>query len=478
MSHQPLDGKFSGFTIDLVGIGKAQLTRLLKQSTETSIYQTSHAGVIAKMFDLNDGQSAELRHGPLLSYNLEVKNFKDILDLDDLRPLVPAFYGSGIDRQNRCAFIAMEFLVGQDLQEWCDRGALEDYSDAWMQDFRKAVYEALSIVEQFHRHEIILIDFKPENVIRLDDRRIKFVDMGAFFTPRHSLETEKYVYSATPDYAELVTDTSNVQTGRPLTQTADIFSAGVALFEMVTGNSRLAIADQTADQILIHPEVFLFRDSQIKDVWRCFPHLQEQLPLLQTQLGERRILFSEFWHLLKGYLAEELPDWEQLSEEAHLEMLLSVGTTFIRDQLPPRLEWLAGPIAQATTLRSIRVASIARLMQLLEDPLDSTLFSQIQNTNGFVIHLNAMDQSARFTAPLNSWEVRRNPQTELWAISTPCAWRHARELACLFSLKLNHQDEQGHRFYSIVTEEEADRFQGIGLTLHALQNDHLAWIGG
>ena len=471
------EGRYTGVSIDVVATGKVQLTDLVQQKSETSIYQTSHHGIVAKMFDLRSGKADELNHGPYLSYGLEMENFQDIHAIEDLRPLVPAYFGGGVNQDEKYAFIVMEFLEGQDLQSWCDEGAIGGYETEWIDEFRKAVYETFAILTVFHQHGIILTDFKPDNVIRLYDGRIKFVDLGAFFTPRHGRETEKYVYAATPDYAELVIDTSNVQTGLALNQASDIFAAGVALFEMVTRSSRLAIADETADAVLANPQIYLFRDSQIKDIWRSYPHLEELLPLLQTQLKERRILFSELWHLLKGHVANELDDWESLSQEQHDEIILATGTNFIRDQLPPQLQWLADPIAQATTLRSMRLKSVAELMRLIEIPIPDSVREDLQRHNCFVQYLGDLEYSIEFINHLNSWEVRLNQDTGYWAISTSCAWNQFPQGAGSVFLKLASQDEQCHKYFQIVTDLEADVFQGRKLTLEDLKIDSLSWIG-
>ena len=169
------------------------------------------------MFDLSCGKADEISYGPYMSFGLEVANFEDILALEDLRPYVPAYYGANINYDQKFAFIAMEYLDGQNLKAWCEEAAVGGYEGEWLGEFKEAVYETLSIVTRFHEHGIILIDFKPDNIIRHRERGVEFVDMGAFFTPRHHGETEKYVYSATPDYAELLIDASNVQAGVPPT---------------------------------------------------------------------------------------------------------------------------------------------------------------------------------------------------------------------------------------------------------------------
>jgi serine/threonine protein kinase len=296
----PAEGKFTGFTIDVAGLGKVELTGVLKKNSETAIYHTAHPAIVVKTFDLGCGKADEISYGPYMSWGLELANFEDILGIEDLRPFVPVYYGANIDYDRKFAFVAMEYLEGQDLKSWCDEASLAGFEGGWVEEFKAAVYEALSIITRFHRHGIVLIDFKPDNIIRLRERGIKLVDLGAFFTPRHYQATDKYVYSATPDYAELLIDASNVQAGVPPNEASDIFSAGVALFEMATGASRLEIDGATADEILNNPAIFLFRDSQIRDLWHSYPHLKEVLPVLETQLRDRRILFSELWHLLKG----------------------------------------------------------------------------------------------------------------------------------------------------------------------------------
>jgi serine/threonine protein kinase len=466
-----------GQGVNLAGVGKLEMIRLINRNSETSVYATSHPGMVLKTFDVECGKTDELSYGPYLSFRVEVENFEDIQGIDELRARVPAYYGSNIDVARKFAFIAMEYLQGENLLAWCQGAAASGYPAEWAAQFRAALYDTLAIVRLFHRHGIILIDFKPDNVIRMFDGTVKFVDLGAFFTPRHGRDTENYVYSATPDYAELVIDTSNVQTGLPLTQGSDIFSAGVALFEMATEGSRLSIADETAEKMLAQPSVYRFRDSQIRDVWKACPHLQDLLPLVETQLKERRILFSEFWHLLKSYLAFEVAEWESLSEEEHRQMVLATGTAFISDQLPAQLQWLADPIARATTLRSFRLKSIGELMDLVAEPASDAIREDIVRNNGLIQLARDLDPPVEFRESLNGWEVKINPQTEHWAICSPVAASELRQVAAFTFLKQVCQDDEGHRFFQVVGDLEADNFGGEKLTLAHLVFDRSAWVG-
>jgi len=480
MKADPIESaadQYSGLTIDLVGLGKVQLTHLLKSNTETRIYQTTQPRVVVKMFDLSCGKADEISYGPYMSFGLELANFEDILAVDDLRPLVPAYYGANINYDKKHAYIAMEYLEGQDLKSWCEEASAGDYQSEWVDEFKAAVYETLAVLTRFHNHGIVLIDFKPDNVIRLREKGIKFVDLGAFFTPRHHRETDKYVYSATPDYAELLIDASNVQAGLPPTEASDIFAAGVALFELATGASRLEIQGETADEILNNRALFLFRDSQIRDIWRSYPHLKDLLPSLETQLRERRILFSELWHLLKGYVANKVADWEALPADQRDQIILATGATFIMEQLPPRLQWLGGPIAQATVLRSLRLKTVTDLMKLIASPVAESVREDIECHNCLVQHLGDLEQPVGFLKCLNTWETRAHSTTGHWAIAMPVAWTHLRESARFTFLKQIDGDGQGHRYFHIVGDREADGVEDGKLTLWHLRNDHFAWLG-
>ena len=470
-------GRLAGISVNLVGVGKVELARLLNQNKETSVYATSHPGLVLKTFDVDCGKADELSYGPYLGFRVEVENFSDIQGIDDLRSRVPAFFGSDMDVEHKFAFIAMEFLHGENLLAWSQSAAEANYPAAWVAQIRAALYETLAILRLFHRHGIILIDFKPDNVIRLFDGKVKFVDLGAFFTPRHGRDTENYVYSATPDYAELIIDASNVQTGLALTQGSDIFSAGVAFFELASGSSRLAIADETAQEMLAQPSLYRFRDSQIRDLWRGSPHLENLLPLVETQLYERRILFSEFWHLLKSYLAVSVQEWEALPEPEHQQMILTTGTAFISDQLPEPLQWLAGPIARATTLRSFRLKSVAELMDLISEPLSEATRDDLAQHNLVIQFARDLDLPVEFCETLNSWEVRLSPRTEHWAVCTTRAASELRGVAEFTFLKEICRDEEGHRFFQIVGDLEADNFESGKLTLAHLADDRSAWVG-
>lgn len=470
------EGKYAGLNIDLFGLGKVHLTRLLKEGTETSIYYCTHPRVVVKTFDLSCPKPGEISYGPYLRFTLELANFEDIMKIESLRGVIPAYYGANINYEEQYAWIAMEYLVGDNLQTWCDEASNSNFPPSWMEEFKAAVYQTLAIMTRFHRHEIILVDFKPENVMRLPNGGIKFVDLGAFFTPRQQQATEKYLYSATPDYSEVLIDASHIETSIPITEAADIFSAGVALFQMATGVSRLVIQEQTADEILKMPEIYRFRDSQIRDLWHEYPHIKTELPLVEMQLRERQLLFAELWHLLKGYLARQVPGWEELPNEQKDQILLATGTTFIQEQLPKEMQWLAGAIAHCTVLRSMRLGSVTQLMSILATPLAEEFRQSLENENEFVKYLRDLGRLVDFLRQFNTWDVRLNMETNGWGIAAHICSPLTGDNAQYTFVKMRHKDQWGHRFYCLSDDIDADD-QGDGkLSLWNLREDPQAWL--
>src|SRR5205823_14588104 len=131
------EDKYAGLTVDLVGLGKVQLTHLLNKNSETRVFHTTHPRTVVKMFDLSCGKAHEISNGPYMSFGLEVANFEDILGLEDLRPFVPAYYGANINYAQKYAAIAMEYLAGQNLIAWCEEASVDGYQEASLRDVQE-----------------------------------------------------------------------------------------------------------------------------------------------------------------------------------------------------------------------------------------------------------------------------------------------------------------------------------------------------
>ena len=470
-------GKHAGLTVNVTGLGPVRLVHALATNPETALYQTDHEGVAVKVFDLECGRADEVSYGPYANFQAELQTFEEIIAADALRGYVPTYLGASVDYERKHACIAMELLAGQNLRSWAVEVAEAGFPPARLGELRRAVIEALGILDRLHQHGMVVIDFKPDNVIRLPDGAVRLVDLGAFLTPRHARQPGSFVYAATPDHAEVLIDASNLQAGITPTAASDFFSAGVALFELATGNSRLEIDPGTADDMLASPALYRFRDTQIVDVWRAFPHLHQSLPLVKTQLEERRVLFAEIWHLLKAYVGSRVPDWENLPADQQGQILLATGTTFIMEQLPEPVAWLAGAIARATVLRSFRLTRAADLVALLVNPADEGVRIDVAECNGLVRALRAIELPVDFVDRLNVWDVRAEPPHGHWAVAAPMAAWEVGANAEFVYLRQSGTDEEGHRFWLVVDEFEADAVDGTRMNLGRLAQDHTSWLG-
>ncbi len=140
-------------------------------------------------------------------------------------------------------FIAMEFLAGESLDRILRaRGRLP-------------VLEALSIVEQLcaglgyaHQHGLLHRDIKPANVIVLPDNRAKIVDFGiAQLADRSTRLTKTDAVLGTFHYIAPERLRGEVIDGR-----SDIWSVGVMMYEMVSGELPFKGKDVSALYRVIH----------------------------------------------------------------------------------------------------------------------------------------------------------------------------------------------------------------------------------
>src|SRR6185437_7920075 len=150
---------------------------------------------------------------------------------------------------------------------------------------------------------------------------------------------------------------------------------------------------------------------------KAYPHLRELLPLVEHQLKERRLLFSEVWHLFKGYIGTKVPDWESTPAAQREQIILATGTTFISEQLPEPLQWLAGPIAQSTVLRGLRLKSVNQLLALIQCPAPAPACEDLALCNTLIQYLRDLEQNTEFIQRLNTWDTRLNRETGHWGIS-------------------------------------------------------------
>jgi serine/threonine-protein kinase len=149
-------------------------------------------------------------------------------------PSIVSIYDAG--EEHDLAFIAMEFLNGENLVEYTHKGKLLPLRDVL--DIITHVADALGYA---HSKNVVHRDIKPANIMMLKDTgEIKVTDFGIARITSSS-RTKTGVILGTPSYMS-----PEQVSGRKVDGRSDIFSLGIVLYEMLSGQKPFASEDMTS----------------------------------------------------------------------------------------------------------------------------------------------------------------------------------------------------------------------------------------
>ena len=129
-------------------------------------------------------------------------------------------YGEDADR----VFIAMELIQGRELKDYMSEQAR--FSTA---EIVRMVKELLDALGYAHSHGVVHRDIKPSNVVLLPDGHIKITDFGIARLESSTL-TQAGNVLGTPSYMS-----PEQFMGQRIDGRSDLFSTGVMLYELLTG---------------------------------------------------------------------------------------------------------------------------------------------------------------------------------------------------------------------------------------------------
>ena len=158
----------------------------------------------------NASMLARFKQELLLSRQVTHKNVIRIYDLGD---------ADGVK------FITMEFVAGRDL-----RALIQEKKKLSPEEAVDIMQQVCQALEAAHNVGVIHRDLKPQNIMREDTGRILVMDFGLARTMEGDGMTQTGALVGTMEYMS-----PEQALGKELDQRSDIFTAGLILYEMLTG---------------------------------------------------------------------------------------------------------------------------------------------------------------------------------------------------------------------------------------------------
>lgn len=121
-------------------------------------------------------------------------------------------------------YIAMEYLSGNTLEDFIEKKGVLNYRIV-----AKIIMQTCEALSYAHQHGIVHRDIKPANIMLLDGFHVKVMDFGIARLETASL-TKSNVALGTPHYIS-----PEQLEGKPADKRSDIFSLGVVIYELLTG---------------------------------------------------------------------------------------------------------------------------------------------------------------------------------------------------------------------------------------------------
>jgi eukaryotic-like serine/threonine-protein kinase len=193
-------------------------------------------------------------------------------------PNIVTIYDAG--EQDELGYIAMEFVEGRSLKEWSRKPNLMP-----LPDLVQTLASVADALDYAHQQGVVHRDIKPANVMIARDRLVKVMDFG-IAKMASSSKTQTDVVLGTPTYMS-----PEQIAGKKVDGRSDVFSLGIVLYELLTGQPPFTADNLSALLFSIahhpHPDLQTLRPDVPPLVQEVVNRaLQKELPQRYRRAGE------------------------------------------------------------------------------------------------------------------------------------------------------------------------------------------------